>query len=463
MKNSNFEKIKSKISVQNVATYYQIATFFNLTDIIKLALSYIERCFTIVCETKNFLELDFNMVAKILASSELRIDSELEVLDAAENWVKYNCEERRKFSKDLMLKVRLPLLPSHVVNSLLRKDLFFNKIDDCVKLITEVSHNNKIVYQNKSNTFLQTRLCTQNMFNVIVSGGVQYNNIQYNRNGVDKVSNSFQQIDCKNFNVVKSLASMKSMQAYHKAIYCKGEIYVFGGYDFFRQYIVPVEKYSLNTNTWEHVADIPENRKMHCACAFMGNIFVIGGHNDNFDVFNSCMKLDTIDNKWNDVASTKGARSLAACTVFEGRVVVLGGKHSYFPDVTLNTVEAYDQQTDTWSYMPNMIERRGGHSSVAYKNKLFVTGSYYGNGREPCEVFDSTCNHFVFLKKKPNSATFRFTNVLQTFSVGSKLITFGYQSATALCYDVEKEEWSEEPFVINKNTNGLFCTVVPKM
>ena len=55
--------------------------------------------------------------------------------------------------------------------------------------------------------------------------------------------------------------------------------------------------------------------------------------------------------------------------------------------------------------------------------------------------------------------------VVQTFSIGSKLITLslGYKSATAICYDVEKEEWSEEPFEVTEDRIRFSCTIVPKM
>ena len=134
----DLKKLVNKIKFENVATYYQIAKLFKFSELAKLALRYIERFFTIVCETNNFTELDFSMVTNILASSELRIDSELEVLYGAEKWVKYNDEDRCKHARDILLKVRLPLLPSHVVNGFLNTDLFFNKIDNCVEILREV-------------------------------------------------------------------------------------------------------------------------------------------------------------------------------------------------------------------------------------------------------------------------------------------------------------------------------------
>ena len=153
-------------------------------------------------------------------------------------------------------------------------------------------------------------------------------------------------------------------------------------------------------------------------------------------------------------------RTSPACTVFEGKVVVSGGSNNL--DGT-KTVEAYNHIADKWSYMPNMIERRRGHSSVAIKNKLFVIGSCNNNKTETCEVFDSNSKTFMYLKKKPTPSTFSLDRATKSFSIGNKIIILRSWSPTALCYDVEKDEFSEEPFEVSKGLNGFSCTVVPKL
>ena len=253
-------------------------------------------------------------------------------------------------------------------------------------------------------------------------------------------------------------------RSYHKTVFCKGNIFVCGSYDNNDTIISSIEKYSPTTNTWEHVADMTDDRMRYCACAFMDDIFIIGGRNRNHGkFFNSCLNFDTKQKKWKQVVNMNDVRSLAACTVFEGNVVVSGGRHGTYTVDEVNTVEAYDHVAETWSYMPNMIERRWGHSSVSYKNKLFVFGSVFGEEKEPSEVYDSTCKMFVYLKQKSNSVKFRFTHIIETFCIGSKLITLRDYSSTAICYDVEKDEWSEEPFRVIQNRIGFGCTVLPKM
>ena len=214
----SFQMIKKSMNVQNVATYFQIWKYFNFTEFAKLALCYIERCFTIVCETNNFLELDFTLIAKIFASSELRIDSELEVMNAAKAWLRYNYETRSEFWKYLLLKIRLTLLPPLVLNDFLRRNSHFDiidKIDGCLETLTKVLQNKKGVYQNKTNSFFSTRFCTHNTFNLIVSG-----RYKFIRNGQTiHEGNSFQHINGKSFEIVKRLTLLKLDLKNHKVIY----------------------------------------------------------------------------------------------------------------------------------------------------------------------------------------------------------------------------------------------------
>ena len=110
-----------------------------------------------------------------------------------------------------------------------------------------------------------------------------------------------------------------------------------------------------------------------------------------------------------------------------------------------------------------MIMGRYCHSSVSLKNKLFVLGSFVGNESKTCEVFDSVCRTFVLLKNKPTSLTFRLNWFTKSFSIGNKLVILGSGSSTALFYNVDTDEFSEEPFEVTKDISAFSCSVVPKI
>ena len=444
-----FNRTEKEVRNRNVATFYQIATIFNFDKLEKFSMCYIERCFPMVCKKNNFKNLSLALIVKITSSSELSIDSEMEVINAIDNWISYDFEERSKFAIRLLSKVRFNLLSFDALNSILDSDLSVSKIDDCVAKLNDVL-NNKISLQNTTN-----RYCSQSMYSIILEGGIE------DQTNGRKFSEVTKQINVKNFNNVTEIGSIKKKMLCQNLVYCRGAIYVLGGYDENGGLIKSVEKYSLATNKWEIISKMSDDRKGFCVCRFMEHIFIIGGCNDLIsDPFYFCKKFDTKDTKWNEVAETNKARIDAASTVYEGRIVVSGGciENNRF-NVT-NTVEAYDPFADTWSSMPSMIEGRYCHSSVAIKNKFFVFGSRDGKGSKSCEVFDSICNNFVLLKRFPSTLKFdlKFSN---TFSIGNKLATIGNNSSTVLYYDVEKDEWSEETCNLTKNKSFFSCSFLP--
>ena len=129
------------------------------------------------------------------------------------------------------------------------------------------------------------------------------------------------------------------------------------------------------------------------------------------------------------------ARRLSACSVFEGKIVVSGGYYN----VSLNTVEAYDHAGDTWENMPNMIDEREGHKSVAVNHKLFVIGGFNTNN---CEAFDSNTHEFTLIKKPTSVSGFSLYEPNEVVTIGSKIFVF-QNNSKVITYDFEKNKWSK--------------------
>ena len=138
------------------------------------------------------------------------------------------------------------------------------------------------------------------------------------------------------------------------------------------------------------------------------------------------------------------ARRSLACSVFEGRIVVSGGSNII---VNLNTVEAYDHVGDTWENMPNMINERFCHKSVAVKNKLFLIGGMFTNN---CEVFDSNTKTYTLLKQPTLASGFILYHPTEVITVGNKLFIFKNDSC-GKTYDFKNKKWSVKTCEVTKN------------
>ena len=185
---------------------------------------------------------------------------------------------------------------------------------------------------------------------------------------------------------------------------------------------------------------MPDERQCFCACSFMNKVYLFGGHDWKSGYLKSCLDFDANKIRWKEAAKFNEEKSLAACSIFEESIVVSGGYNGQ----ELNTVELYDAYSDSWTPMPNMIEERSHHSLVSLKSKLFAIGG--ANLNTNCEVFDKTSDMFVTLKT-PKFYSRYVTAVL----VKSKLFVFQSCKQLVLCYDVDKDKWSEESCEATEN------------
>ena len=454
IENETCKYIDEIITVQNVATFYEVSRIFNISILSNIAFSHIKSCFTTFADTDNFLELGFYSVLKILANNGLQISSEIEVFNATTLWLNHNIKERRNFAKDLLLKIRLPLLSDHSLEGLLNEILYLYKDIEYVSVIKEFLQTKQVSYYDKSNAFYTNRYCNQNKFNIIISGGYHEE--------IEKCVTDMLAIDLEDRKNLKILPPCKESRANHKIVVIKSDVFVLGDYYNLPEeaYSKSVEKYSFSTNTWNKVAELVDDHCVgHCACAFMDKILVIGGLIKDTTASDCCMQLDTKDYKWNQVSNLKEARGYAACSVFQGKIVICGGQSQQ--RIMTNTVQLYDHASDIWSYMPNMIKERHTPESVAIRNKLYVIGG----GVEPsCEVFDSVCNKFTLVKSAPTSLGLGyFNNPIEAISIGSKIFVFCEYGDEMLSYDVNEDEWSTEPCEATENIGFYSCVKVPKL
>ena len=435
----------SGTDIKNCLVRHCSSNIFNLSSSIKGSMSLIERCFPMIVDSDNFLELDFISNKKILSSGGLNIDSELQVFNAADSWLSHDITQRSKYAKDLLSMVRLPLLSIPALKQVLNR--VSSKYHKCANTIEAVLVKKQQVHPFSCN--ITSRYCNQNNFNILVCGG--YND------KLEKHSNGAKLFNANYYSEVINLPNMNEVRSDFKAVCVKGEVYVFGGNDNDRV-IRSVEKYSTDSNTWENVTNMIDDRYHFSVCSLIDNVYIIGGRMDDvIDGHNiaTCFEFNTKSLEWNEISKMINPRKLSASSVFEGRIVVSGG---WFNN-RLNTVEAYDHVRNTWENMPNMINVRYCHKSVAVKNKLFVVG---GLSTSNCEVFDSTTNKFTVLKQPTLASRYDLYESFGVNNIGSKIFIFK-DNSDVITYDFESNEWSVKACKATKNIRFFSCVKIPVM
>ena len=407
-----------------------------------------------VVESSNFLELDNNLVSRILSSNGLHVDTELEVFDAVCVWLSYNLKERSEYAKTLLMDIRLPLLSDHALKYTFSK--IFHSTEDSTSIINEVLQiQNKMFTSSCDNNYSQ-RYCSQKKFSTFLSGGFEVNYIPIQNEF--KLSEKNFKIDMETLKCEAVFNPIKDKRKNCKAFCIKGEVYVYGGSDENHKRIKSIEKYSPATNTWKFIGEVYDDRNQFSCCSFTTKIVIISGS----DAEVPCVAFDTRDAKWREFSPLKERRFDAACAVFEGRIVVSGG---WYYDNDIKTVEAYDHVADAWVFMPDMNEDRCHHKSVAIRNKLFVIGGGHWSRGLTCEVFDSTCNKFAYLKQFPDLERFKLPQ--WAFAFGSEIVLY-YEKAKnrksmTLAYDVESNEWLEKSYEVLENITCYSYAKLPDL
>ena len=103
--NKTSECIEDKVTIKNCIPCLFFSQLFRHLEIFKKSLGIIERWFTSVADLEDFLELDFKLVSALLSSSELLIDSELQVFNVINAWLNHKSIERSQHTKNLLQRV----------------------------------------------------------------------------------------------------------------------------------------------------------------------------------------------------------------------------------------------------------------------------------------------------------------------------------------------------------------------
>ena len=443
-----YKFMQEKLQLKDFCMYYELLTVFGSSKHCIEVFSVIERFFTQIVESTTFVELRYELVKRILSSPHLFLTSELEVLNAADTWVKHDIKARSMNALELLRTVRLSLLSVNVLKSILCGSSYFTEDAESVSFIKKILDKKKL--KDTANSNVQHRYCTQEKFSLVVFTIDESSNYTMSRNADDKTE----------FNITNLPPFESNDRICYRAVYCRGEVYVLGGETDDDEAVMSIEKYSSLTKTWSQVGAMYNERFDFETCAFMNEIFLVGGTKTNnirkldFDSYLlPTLVFNPVDCKWKEVAGLNEPRENFSCCVFEGKIVVTGGSITL---VDLLSVESYDHASDAWTFMPNMLEVRNGHTSIAIRNKLFLIGG----DCKTCEVFDSHSNRFTYLKSPAKLFDSR-DEKFAAASIANKIVFVGEKSIVEEYFDVEKNEWVGDSCELDGQE--ITCVKVPQL
>lgn len=178
-----------------------------------------------------------------------------------------------------------------------------------------------------------------------------------------------------------------------------GMLYAVGGQAPSGAQLGTVEAYDPGTNTWTRKADMPTARGRLALAVVDGILYAIGGCTDNAcgGFVGTVEAYDPLTDTWNTtpLAPMPTPRRDFLVGVVDGIIYAVGGLQGPASN-GIDTVEAYDPSTDTWTTKTSMPTARGALVGGMVNGMLYAVGGSTG--------YASTSRHF-FLNEAYDAAT----------------------------------------------------------
>lgn len=370
------EFLEECMSPQNCLGIWDFTERYSCSWTHYLADQYIDKHFSTVCYSEEFLQLNFEQLFKILQRDTLDVKTESVIWEAALRWIKYDLENRVAQLPVFLEKcVRLCFFcPSHFVQEdLVRSTVSMDTFQDMLK---QWECKKALLSQHKQS------LCRGTREVIIIAGGKVRtdtpvvgppNNAQFKP--VSSVYCLKPGHSCRNEAPSwMPLPAMHHPRVGHAIVEAGGYVFVAGGIGDNDEVLTSCERYNAIDSTWTEMPPMKQPRVNFGLVAFKEEIFVLGGCLSSVcheKPLSSVESFNIVTRTWRSVSEIPVPRVSAAYTVFEEKILMIGGfNNGKFHE----SVDCYDPKLDTWSSMPPLKERRFNAKAVTLANDVYVFG-----------------------------------------------------------------------------------------
>ena len=236
-----------------------------------------------------------------------------------------------------------------------------------------------------------------------------------------------------------------------------GKIYAIGGQNANGELNVN-EMYDPVTDKWLTKTSMPTARTGFGIATYENKIYVIGGSvGDSFT--GNVEVYDTLANSWQTLASMPTPRADLSAHIIDDKIFLIGGKtyYSVFPYYTQTNInQVYDIATNTWSTNASMPTVLQGYASTVVGNKIYIIGG----SRQSVAGIDSSVNSLQIYDTQTDTwTTGKNLNVASSYGAAvatsgniapARIYNIGGYSTGAFSgktqiYDVETNSWTNGP------------------
>ncbi|WP_242919899.1 kelch repeat-containing protein [Pontibacter liquoris] len=171
-----------------------------------------------------------------------------------------------------------------------------------------------------------------------------------------------------------------------------------------------VYRYNVGSNTYTRLPDLPKELAAGQMQYLKGKLHYAGGANlSRSDIAEHyVLDLDNLGAGWKAAAPLANPRNHPGSAVFEGKMYYIGGAHHQDDNtVTQATVERYDPETDSWTYVASMPTGLDHISSsvIVLGNRILVLGGETSHNVKTSQVLAYSAASNSWAKLTPLPAT----------------------------------------------------------
>ncbi|KAJ6632845.1 Kelch-like protein diablo [Pseudolycoriella hygida] len=347
-----------------------LAEYLDLKDLYKSAMEFTYENFAAVSKYDEFLLLDIQMLSNLLLRNDLVVRAEDDVFRAMLAWIRYDVEDRSKFTNDLLKMIRLTHLNiastiddlKNLSPTVENKDLLIDalicqlvpqrrreienygvstksrKYTDEGKIIAignrnfltektaiEIFHPGDKKWMvvrtfNKRLNFAATIMNNK----LVIAGGQGTNG---------EILNSVLMYDLKTFELAK-LPPMIERRFSFEVCFLDGYLYAVGG-----RTTKTVERFCFNENVWRFIPPLVPQRSCFSAIVYNNRLYIVGGKiGENGPSLNRVDYFDPTKNKW----------TLGTPTAFDRIRPALSEDKGFLYVYSSNSLERYDPSVNSW-------------------------------------------------------------------------------------------------------------------
>ena len=130
--------------------------------------------------------------------------------------------------------------------------------------------------------------------------------------------------------------------------------------------------YSKNNNVWTSMQGLGEPDRAYLTAEYYKEyIYLIGGKDDTFAALQTLLRMKMNGSKWESLENMNGKRGKHSSVVYKDKIYVFGGDNNL---AALADCEEYDITKNEWANIPDMPGKRFGTDATVFKDKIWVIG-----------------------------------------------------------------------------------------